>query len=179
MIPRALNAPLSWIDPETGATPSGSGCQPTASAAGASSQSGIPSAGDIVIIEHPYVYDRHTVARVVSTGKVMWAVNYRDKYSDSGWTVDKKRKVKNWLPAPAGMTPSDIDEFLQQAADELRVAERRARSSYAESIKAFAQGTPTRSAETTGSVGEADGGPVRQDAPESRTQTHTTKKKGE
>jgi hypothetical protein len=28
-----------------------------------------------------------------------------------------------------------------------------------------AQGTPTRSAETTGSVGKADGGPVRQDAP--------------
>lgn len=121
----------------------------------------VPDAGDTVIIEHPYVYDRHIVARVVKVGKVMWEVEARSSRRE--WGAASRRKVLSYLPVDASRDPDELVEQLRNASDRLVAAQKQVKSQYLGRVRRIAQGIETRSAETErlspegkSPVGEAD-----------------------
>lgn len=75
-----------------------------------------PEPGAIVIIEHPYMLDRHSLARVVKVGKVMWEVEHRGR---SGWERAARRKVEMWDLVPEGADPDLLKSILHKMAEDL------------------------------------------------------------
>jgi hypothetical protein len=113
----------------------------------------VPDAGDIIIVEHSYVYDRHVVARVVKVGKVMWELEVRRRKE---WAPAARQKVLSWLGVDKSSDPDSLVDQLRNANDRLVAGQRQVKDQYLERVRRIAQGMSTGTAKTAQPVeGEA------------------------
>lgn len=180
----------------TGATPTGSGCQPTASAADASSRSGIPSVELRVAIQRALLAalgDTYDCTRVWSA----WAVGTMDE-DDFVPVLDRLDELIDEIVAEIAVIPVEWEGDLTAEEQSMidRAWDRHVAAGPQCSIPpegwfctrgaghdgpcaAHAQGT-SGSAQDAQRLDPQGESPVVEDhAPEPCTQTHTTKKKGE
>lgn len=146
------------------ASPSGTGPSPSVEPVPVSPvPASAPDAGDIVIIEHPYVYDRYIVARVEKVGKVMWEVS---TWGRDEWSRPVRRKVSGWFHVVSACQPSKLAEQLRNANDRMMVARRQVNDQYIERVRKIAQGIAARSDETANAGSAGGKSPVPEgDAP--------------
>lgn len=95
-----------------------------------------PELGSIVIIEHPYIFHRHTLARVVKVGRVMWTVQHRNR---AGWGEPVRHKVSYWAPVPDGVDTSLMREVLERMANDLHSRMRALQQEYHAKVRALPQ----------------------------------------
>ena len=100
------------------------------------------NAGDICIIEHGMMRDRHIVARVVKVGKTMWTVQYwrRAWRGEAGyWDREVRRKVGTYHKLPDGVDPQDASDLVIALGENHMEAERNARKAYHASVAELAR----------------------------------------
>lgn len=99
---------------------------------------GRPSPGDLVIIEHPYVYDKNMIARVVKVGPVMWEIEQRWQ---GEWLEPVKRKILSFFIVDRTADPDRIRELLMQADQRHIHAKKQIKTQYIDRVKAIADGS--------------------------------------
>lgn len=123
---------------------------------------GEPVTGDVIVLDHPFMRDRHVIAQVVKVGKVMWEIAL---WFRGTWEQPTRRKVGRWFPIEPGRDLNQLAAQLRQAHDGLVADEGKARLEYGAAVERIAQGIEAdRPRREAGSV-RKDESPVRQDAP--------------
>lgn len=95
--------------------------------------------GQIGIMEHPYMRDRHVIVRIAKVGKVICEV---EQFGRGEFQATVRRKVTGWVPLADVSDLPKTDDQLRSAHNRLCQAEQQARQQYADRVRKIAGSRP-------------------------------------